>query len=1488
MLTPKLYLKQAATLIIVSLLFFGTCFGQIPATISGAGTWSASTGSGSVTFAAGSCYTVTITAWGGGGGGGGVSNDGASGGGAGGGFAEAVVTVGSGIYYYSIGTGGTAGTTAGTNGGAGGPTWFNGTAGTNNNTTGSFINAGGGGGGNGSTTNSGAAAQTIIGTGTFGISGLTATVSYSGGTGGGGFVLNGGNGGGGGGGAGAGAGGNGGNGGTSTSGQTGFCDNGGGGGGGGGGGATGAGANGNSGNSNGGGGAGGAANGGGAGGTGSGGTGGTPGGAGGAPGGGGGAGSGCCGCNGGTGGAGAAGSGSIGGGGGGGTGDGGNASGGTGGAHGGGGGGADGSSTANGGAGGAGYLTITVAVTVPPTANEGPALAAICEGGTTTIMNGSVSAGATGTWTGGTGTWTNATDPVNATYTGGPGETGTITLTLTATNACGTITATKTLTINPAPVAPTVTSPVTYCQNATAVPLTATGTSLLWYTVATGGVGSATAPTPSTTATGSTTYYVSQTQTGCESPRASIVVTINPTPAAPTVSSPVTYCQNATAVPLTATGTSLLWYTVATGGVGSATAPTPSTTATGSITYYVSQTQTGCESPRASIVVTINPTPAAPTVTSPVIYCQNATAVALTATGTGLLWYTVATGGVGSATAPTPSTTATGSTTYYVSQTQTGCESPRASIVVTINPTPAAPTVTSPVTYCQNATAVALTATGTSLLWYTVATGGTGSATAPTPSTTATGSTTYYVSQTQTGCESPRASIVVTINPTPAAPTVTSPVIYCQNATAVALTATGTSLLWYTVATGGTGSATAPTPSTTATGSTTYYVSQTQTGCESALSSIVVTVNPTPPAPTVTSPVTYCQNATAVPLTATGTSLLWYTVATGGTGSATAPTPSTTATGSTTYYVSQTQTSCESPRASIVVTINPTPAAPTVTSPVIYCQNATAVALTATGTSLLWYTVATGGTGSTTAPTPSTVGSGSTTYYVSQTQTGCESVLSPIVVTVNPTPPAPTVTSPVTYCQNATTVPLTATGTSLLWYTVATGGTGSATAPTPSSSATGSTTYYVSQTQTGCESALSSIVVTVNPLPTATASNTGPYCTSGTISLNATGGTSYSWSGPNGYSGTVASPAPFSASTYGGGTYTVIVTDANSCTATANTNVTVSATITIPISQSVCSGQSITFNGQTLSTGGIYSDTFTSVTGCDSIVMLTLTVIPVTSSVINQSICAGNTYAFNGRTLTTPGNYYDTLTNAAGCDSVVTLILQVNVILMTNLTQTICEGSSINFNGQNITAAGLYTDTLTGSAGCDSVVYMTLNVTPKPVATFATEPGDSVEYGTKVSVINTSLNTNSEQWLLNNQLTTLLSGNILPISATGQYCISLIVGDTAGCIDTSAQQCINIYISPVPFYMPNAFTPNGDGVNDFIEVYGNQNEFIYLSIQIYDRWGEKVFQSNDSGFKWDGTYKGTPLPPGVYVYLLNITFRNGQSISNKGGITLIR
>ena len=297
-----------------------------------------------------------------------------------------------------------------------------------------------------------------------------------------------------------------------------------------------------------------------------------------------------------------------------------------------------------------------------------------------------------------------------------------------------------------------------------------------------------------------------------------------------------------------------------------------------------------CESPRAMITINVNAIPSAPTVISPIIYCQSTTATALTAIGSNLLWYTIATGGIGNTNAPTPSTTNAGTTNYYVSQTVNTCESQRALTAVTVNTKPLAPTVTSPVNYCQNATASQLTATGSNLKWYITSVGGTGSSSAPTPSTISTGTTYYYVSQTGNTCESPRTIIAVNVNAIPNAPTFTSPVTYCQNANASQLTATGSNLLWYTTSTGSVGVTIAPIPLTKVSGNSYYYVSQTVNTCESQRAMIAVTVNSTPSAPTVTSYVTYCQNATASQLTATGSNLLWYNSAAGGSGSLTAPT----------------------------------------------------------------------------------------------------------------------------------------------------------------------------------------------------------------------------------------------------------------------------------------------------------------------------------------------------------------------------------------------------------------------------------------------------------------------------------------------------------------------------------------------------------------------------------------------------------------------
>lgn len=547
---------------------------------------------------------------------------------------------------------------------------------------------------------------------------------------------------------------------------------------------------------------------------------------------------------------------------------------------------------------------------------------------------------------------------------------------------------------------------ISYCQSQSSDVLSATTTdasaSLVWYgTDATGGIGATTALKPSTSNAGTFKYYVSQKLNGCESERAEITVEIKITPTAPVVKS-VSVCQNANAPTLQIAGQNLLWYANSTGGTGSAITPTVNTSQTGSTSYYVTQSINSCESPRAALSVTINAIPGVPIVsTTGPVYCQNAMASALAATGQGLSWYRETSGGTSLGENPVPDTKDVGNFTYYVSQTINGCEGSRSSLTVKVNAIPAVPTVTSALAYCQKTAASALTATGNALKWYDM--GGKSSDTPPIPATDVPGTISYFVTQTADNCESARAEIKVTTKPTPAVPG-TSAVLLCQNDPAPTLSASGQNLLWYTAESGGTGSGTTPVLTTSQAGSINYYVSQVLDGCEGPRATLAVTVKPLPAVPGVSSK-DICQFAKTEPLAATGDGLIWYSP--DGSKGPMSPTPSTDNGATYTYLVTQTINGCEGPKASLLVNVLTTPVPAVGKSIVELCQNAIAQPLTATGTNLKWTDPS--GVVSTSAPVPPTLNATTKPegdiYYVTQTGTnGCESPRVAIKVFVQTAP----------------------------------------------------------------------------------------------------------------------------------------------------------------------------------------------------------------------------------------------------------------------------------------------------------------------------------------------------------------------------------------------------------------------------------------------------------------------------------------------------
>jgi gliding motility-associated-like protein len=92
-------------------------------------------------------------------------------------------------------------------------------------------------------------------------------------------------------------------------------------------------------------------------------------------------------------------------------------------------------------------------------------------------------------------------------------------------------------------------------------------------------------------------------------------------------------------------------------------------------------------------------------------------------------------------------------------------------------------------------------------------------------------------------------------------------------------------------------------------------------------------------------------------------------------------------------------------------------------------------------------------------------------------------------------------------------------------------------------------------------------------------------------------------------------------------------------------------------------------------------------------------------------------------------------------------------------------------------------------------------------------------------------------------------------------------------------------VPPMALYIPNTFTPNGDGMNDSFGVAGEAiQEF---NIQVYNRWGQKVFESADANGRWDGSYQGQKAPEGSYVYKLSAKGIDGKRITREGQVNLI-
>ncbi len=479
---------------------------------------------------------------------------------------------------------------------------------------------------------------------------------------------------------------------------------------------------------------------------------------------------------------------------------------------------------------------------------------------------------------------------------------GVYTVTVTSSNGCTSM-ATTTVTVNQTPLAPNITnsSNTTFCQGDSVVLTSNYSFGNLWSTGAT---------TQSITSRTNGYYWVSHNTGFCNSTRDSINVTVFPNSPVPTISAsgPLTFCQG-DSVTLTTNhpNTSLHFNTWFNGTTNLGFSQ--SITITSSGTYYVRYEYTPingyyCPTNSIPVTVTVLTRPNTPTITAsgPLTICSGNSVTLSSSSATGNIWSNGAT---------TTSITVNTTGNYSLVYNNGTCNSLGSTVTVIVNPQPASPTGSASQTFCNSATISNLVANGTSIQWYSAASGGS----ALSSSTLLTNGTTYYATQTVSGCESiSRLAVTVNIN-APSAPTGSASQTFCPGATISNLVANGTSIQWYSTANGGT----TLSSSTQLVNGTTYYAAQTVSGCQSNVRlAVTVSIN-VPAAPSGTNSQAFCSGATIANLIANGSNIQWYSIASGGT----ALSASTVLTNGGTYYASQTVSGCtSSSRLAVTVSIS--------------------------------------------------------------------------------------------------------------------------------------------------------------------------------------------------------------------------------------------------------------------------------------------------------------------------------------------------------------------------------------------------------------------------------------------------------------------------------------------------------------------------------------------------------------------------------------
>lgn len=381
----------------------------------------------------------------------------------------------------------------------------------------------------------------------------------------------------------------------------------------------------------------------------------------------------------------------------------------------------------------------------------------------------------------------------------------------------------------------------------------------------------------------------------------------------------------------------------------------------------------------------------------------------------------------------------------------------------------------------------------------------------------------------------------------------------------------------------------------------------------------------------------------------------------------------------------------------------------------------------------------------------------------------------------------------------------------------------------------------------------------------------------------------------------------------------------------------------------ICTGQTYTLpSGIVVQNAGTYRSTLISISGCDSIVSSTVQIYPPLTAQITgiQPVCMGNILILNAiasggnggpyqfrwstpnQDTTAQINFTPTATGtiqvsiADGCTTAAantsgTITVYPKPIidytispvagcvpLAVQFLQRTPSGLGTSFDWQFgdgitastiqpnhlFTAAGTYNVMVkaTSAQGCvdSSTLTPTITVVDQPIARFTYSPANPTIGRSAIYFSDSSLGATQWLWQFGDQQQSSQQNPYHLYSASGSFPVQLIIQNQYNCKDTTTTLVPILPLNNI--YIPSAFSPNGDGLNDRFSVFGIGLQ--RTNMEIYNRYGQLVFRSSDYVVEWNGIDQktGKPCMPGNYVYIIQLVNGSGIKQSFKGNIMLIR